>query len=429
MRTHCLPTFLCIGAQRAGTTWLHNLLASHPRVYVPTRRKEIHYYDWYYHRGLNWYRSFFPHQNQAQKYAALGEVTPDYLYESEAPKRIAETNPEIKLIVMLRNPIDRAFSHYRLLVRDYNCTTSFRDIIRENGDVVQRGFYSRYLKPFRQVFGPGRILPLIFEKALEDRIPFLRVITSNPGKANACNALVTESKYDLLLFVDADIVLFRHALSTAYRCLFSDPELILVSTATARVNESMELGYSFIIRPFVIHGRFYLVKKNKLLERMRLIAGTAQIPSYIINEDAWVGMVATKGEPKYRFNRVIQEPLALYRGPEGLRDKFRTIVRVRRGRSQIRYFFGAAPEKNSIGTLVKICLGRQRSGRGMLKAIAQFFFCTIRAFALATTYKIMDLYNAIFYPVRRSIARGRAAVWNSVKSTKLPIEIKGGREG
>ena len=266
-------------------------------------------------------------------------------------------------------------------------------------------------------------------KSLEDRIPFLRVITSNPGKANACNALVTESKYDLLLFVDADIVLFRHALSTAYRCLFSDPELILVSTATARVNESMELGYSFIIRPFVIHGRFYLVKKNKLLERMRLIAGTAQIPSYIINEDAWVGMVATKGEPKYRFNRVIQEPLALYRGPEGLRDKFRTIVRVRRGRSQIRYFFGAAPEKNSIGTLVKICLGRQRSGRGMLKAIAQFFFCTIRAFALATTYKIMDLYNAIFYPVRRSIARGRAAVWNSVKSTKLPIEIKGGREG
>ena len=159
---------MCIGAQRAGTTWLHNLLASHPRVYVPTRRKEIHYYDWYYHRGLNWYRSFFPHQNQAQKYAALGEVTPDYLYESEAPKRIAETNPEIKLIVMLRNPIDRAFSHYRLLVRDYNCTTSFRDIIRENGDVVQRGFYSRYLKPFRQVFGPGRILPLIFEKVLGD---------------------------------------------------------------------------------------------------------------------------------------------------------------------------------------------------------------------------------------------------------------------
>ncbi len=107
-------------------------------------------------------------------------------------------------------------------------------------------------------------------KSLEDRIPFLRVITSNPGKANACNALVTESKYDLLLFVDADIVLFRHALSTAYRCLFSDPELILVSTATARVNESMELGYSFIIRPFVIHGNKYPLQPLAITTRIKL---------------------------------------------------------------------------------------------------------------------------------------------------------------
>ena len=50
------PTFLVIGAQRAGTTWLHLVLQSHPHIYMPKRRKEVHFFDWYYDRGVGWYQ-------------------------------------------------------------------------------------------------------------------------------------------------------------------------------------------------------------------------------------------------------------------------------------------------------------------------------------------------------------------------------------
>ena len=101
-----LPNFLCIGAQRAGTTWLYDLLASHPEVYVPSRRKEVHYFDWYYDRGLSWYTRFFPPQGEVARYRAVGEVTPDYLYDSTCPKHISETLPSVKLIAILCNPVD-----------------------------------------------------------------------------------------------------------------------------------------------------------------------------------------------------------------------------------------------------------------------------------------------------------------------------------
>lgn len=109
-----LPNFVIIGAQRAGTTSLYNYLIQHPSV-VAAFSKEVHYFDQLYHRGERWYRSFFPCRRRQP--FVTGESSPYYLFHPHAPRRLAELLPNARLIVLLRNPVDRALSHYHHEVR------------------------------------------------------------------------------------------------------------------------------------------------------------------------------------------------------------------------------------------------------------------------------------------------------------------------
>ena len=103
-----LPSFICIGAQKGGTTTLHVLLSKHPKIFLPIQ-KEIHYFDINYHKGSQWYaEQFF----SAKKDQICGEVTPFYLFDEQTPTRIKSLVPDIKLIVLLRDPVDRTISHY-----------------------------------------------------------------------------------------------------------------------------------------------------------------------------------------------------------------------------------------------------------------------------------------------------------------------------
>ena len=110
-----LPTFIGIGAQRAGTTWAYNCLAEHPQVFM-TRKKEQHFFYVNYSRGLDWYAAQFAGAGSA---VARGEITPDYLYHPEALANIARDLPDARLFVILRNPIDRAVSAYALHAQRY----------------------------------------------------------------------------------------------------------------------------------------------------------------------------------------------------------------------------------------------------------------------------------------------------------------------
>jgi Sulfotransferase domain len=104
-----LPQFLIIGAQKAGTTSLYEYLCEHPRI-SPSMTKEVHYFDLAYHRGSTWYRAHFRIPRQLDEIA--GESSPYYLFHPLVPKRVAADLPNSRLIVILRNPIDRAYSHY-----------------------------------------------------------------------------------------------------------------------------------------------------------------------------------------------------------------------------------------------------------------------------------------------------------------------------
>jgi Sulfotransferase domain len=159
-----LPSFLVIGAQRAGSTLLHCVLDSHPEVFVPYRRKEIHYFDVHFDRGVQWYRTFFPSLDEAGQYRAIGEVTPDYLFEPRAPRRIHELLPNCRLIVSLRNPVNRAYSSYLYSVRSRNERRSFAEVMAQDADVLQRGFYSEQLERYLHYFPRELLLILIHEE-------------------------------------------------------------------------------------------------------------------------------------------------------------------------------------------------------------------------------------------------------------------------
>jgi hypothetical protein len=115
-----LPDYLIIGAQRAGTTSLHRYLIQHPGVRTTLRTKGVHFFDTGYARGMSWYASRFPTKLTAWYIARrhgvelrTGEASPYYLFHPLVPDRVAEHLPQVKLIALLRDPVQRAYSHYQ----------------------------------------------------------------------------------------------------------------------------------------------------------------------------------------------------------------------------------------------------------------------------------------------------------------------------
>ena len=128
-RLRALPDFLVVGTQKGGTSSLFSYLAQHPRV-VPARVKEVHFFDKKFARGELAYRQEFPlRATLAARRAITGEATPVYMFHPYAPERIAAWTPDVKLIFLLRDPVERAFSHYRMSFRRGVDTLPFPDAI------------------------------------------------------------------------------------------------------------------------------------------------------------------------------------------------------------------------------------------------------------------------------------------------------------
>lgn len=159
------PTFLGIGAPKAGTTWLHNLLASHPEVWMPSKRKEVYYFNREYTRGPEWYSQFFPEEEN--KYRQIGEITPSYLYHPEAPYRIKDFGIS-KCIVLLRNPVERAWSHYKFFTRTQNLSETFEDFLENRPLIIEKGYYTKFIKKYFHLLGKNNILILSFEDSVKN---------------------------------------------------------------------------------------------------------------------------------------------------------------------------------------------------------------------------------------------------------------------
>src|SRR5262245_35892061 len=171
-----LPNFLGLGGQRCGSTWLYDLLRSHPQIYIPYL-KEIHFFKdkTNYRRGLKWYEKFFPDEATASRYRAIGEITPNYLDCSDCPERIAQIPSIIKFIVILRNPVDRVYSHYGLVVKDVKFSGTFEDFLVSStasgskmANLIERGRYNHGLQEYFRYFNREQFLVLIMEQAVAD---------------------------------------------------------------------------------------------------------------------------------------------------------------------------------------------------------------------------------------------------------------------
>jgi len=129
-----LPDFIIIGSMKCGTTSLYYDICEHPCA-SPAAYDEIGFFDSNFHLGLNWYRSMFPTKRRIEDIrrkegvAITGEDTPFYFWNPVAAKRIQKLLPNIKLITILRNPIDRAYSEYQDVVSSESNSPSFETFI------------------------------------------------------------------------------------------------------------------------------------------------------------------------------------------------------------------------------------------------------------------------------------------------------------
>jgi hypothetical protein len=134
-----LPDFLIIGTMKGGTTSLYDYVCQHPKI-LSAYRKEVHYFDMHYSNGTNWYRANFPTRGEitaAGEAAQTGESTPYYLFHPAGPARLFKLLPDAKLVVVLRNPVDRAVSHYFHSVRTGMESRSIEQAFAEEADVVE----------------------------------------------------------------------------------------------------------------------------------------------------------------------------------------------------------------------------------------------------------------------------------------------------
>ncbi|MEG4207924.1 tetratricopeptide repeat protein [Microcoleus sp. Pol7_A1] len=169
-----VPNFIIIGSQRCGTTSLYTYLAQHPQILTPIK-KEMDFFSWHFDRGIDWYLAHFPPMPAGEQFLT-GEASPSYFDSREAPERLYSLFPQAKLIVLLRNPVDRAISQfYRLTGLNWEARSLDRVISdeierlsqnpeyiigEEPGNYLARGRYIEFIKKWRAFFPREQLLIL-----------------------------------------------------------------------------------------------------------------------------------------------------------------------------------------------------------------------------------------------------------------------------
>ncbi len=197
-RVGALPDFVIIGAKKCGTTFLYDLLSQHPLV-QPAASKEPHFFDKYFDEGTEWYRRFFPAPRwEDGRRTMTGEATP-YIINRRAPERMAELVPQARLIALLRNPVDRAYSDYQQVARKGREARTFEEAIGaeklqplgkegntsehergvsldNNSEYLTRSIYVDQLLRWSKFFGDEQMLVLKSENFFERTADTLKLV-------------------------------------------------------------------------------------------------------------------------------------------------------------------------------------------------------------------------------------------------------------
>lgn len=226
-----LPDYLIIGAQRCGTTSLQDVVTEHPNVTSSRLMKGVHYFDTGYEHGLDWYRTHFPTRVYANRRLRttgtplrVGEASPYYIFHPTALERIQKDLPGVKLIALLRDPVERTLSHYKHEVRRDNETLGLEEALdaepgrlageadrirKDTGynshalqtySYVARSRYADQVRRMKDLFPDNQTLVLQSEQFFEHPdevyrrvLAFLDVPPFEPGEFPRMNATKSET--------------------------------------------------------------------------------------------------------------------------------------------------------------------------------------------------------------------------------------------
>lgn len=169
-----LPNFIYIGPSKAGSTWLHEVLIRHPQVCM-TEAKDLYFFDRYFDRGREWYADRFRHARPEHR--VVGEVCQEYLSCAEAPGRMRQLlPPDVKVMVTLRDPVDRAFSGYLYMRKHGVFDGTFREALETRPGMLDHARYATLLSRYLEHFDRSAIHCAVFDDLVDDPRAFIDTV-------------------------------------------------------------------------------------------------------------------------------------------------------------------------------------------------------------------------------------------------------------
>lgn len=175
------PDFVIIGAAKAATTWIVHQLQQHPQVFLPG--PEPHYFSTEYERGDAWYARWFDDATAEQ---TVGEKSADYLAHPLAARRLQTLLPNVKLVVQLRNPVERAYSDYCMLYRRGTVGAPPEKYLARGAErprFLEDGLYHRHLSRFLDLFPRDQIALILHEDIRREPEAVITRISGHLGLA------------------------------------------------------------------------------------------------------------------------------------------------------------------------------------------------------------------------------------------------------
>ena len=166
-----IVTFLMVGCQRCGTTWTDAALRTHPQVFLPDR-KQSYFFDRNYDKGIDWYLERF--KEAEPQHLAVGEVSTGYCLTQISPL-LAKQLPNVKLIMVMRNPVDRAYSNFQSRQTESGWS-SFEQAIDTTPDLLERGQYIDQIEELLQYYDRSQLLLLLYDDLYNNDRQYLRTI-------------------------------------------------------------------------------------------------------------------------------------------------------------------------------------------------------------------------------------------------------------
>ena len=173
-----LPSVIFVGPLKTATSYIYNYFLNHASVGTSEPIKEIFYYDKHYNQGKDWYLSHFLPQ---PKHNILIDISPSYLIEADAIKRIKTDNPNVKIIMTLRDPVERYLSHVRHHISHGYSYTGFENLQREHPKISQGSQYENFVDAWINEFGEENVSLFDYKDLTKDPVNFMKKICETIG--------------------------------------------------------------------------------------------------------------------------------------------------------------------------------------------------------------------------------------------------------